>query len=189
VAVEPNGKVAGYLWRSDEEDELTEVVADTPEATMTLMAVAAHTARQTDAVHVSWLVPPDDAIAAFASLFIPVTLSAAYHPSGGWMARLINATALVNALLPEVVAQAQFTDTTFDPDQLVFDVQPAFVAIALKHDRKSACKLAHRDFIQVMFGSLRPAALALRARLSPMQVQLLEMLFPPRMAAIAGWDW
>jgi predicted acetyltransferase len=189
VVVEPTGKVAGYLWRSDEADELTEVVADTPEATMTLMNVAAYTARQTEAVQVNWLVPPDDAIAAFANQFIPITLSASYHPGGGWMARLINATVLVNTLLPEICAQAQFTDASFDPDRLVFDVQPAYVAIAVKHDRASACKLAHRDFIQVMFGSLRPATLALRTHLSMAQVQLLEMLFPPRMAAIAGWDW
>jgi hypothetical protein len=43
--------------------------------------------------------------------------------------------------------------------------------------------------MQVLFGSLRPAVLALRAQLSLPQVQLLETLFPARMAALAVWDW
>ena len=134
-----------------------------------------------------WLMPPDDAVVTFARTWLPVTLSAAYVPDGDWMARLIDTRGVVQTLLPEMMAQASMADPHFDADALHFDFQSDRVKIGLRGHETTVCRLNHRDFIQIMFGSLRPAAL--RNRLHADGVQLLEMLFPPRMAALGCWDW
>jgi predicted acetyltransferase len=186
VAIE-GGSPVGYLWHNDHMN-VSEVVADTPAATLALMIYAA---QQADNPHhaVRWSIPPDDAIAAFAGMFATVILSATYRPHSGWMARLIQPAELVATLLPEIIAQAKSVDPTLENHRLLLEVQPDEVVIGMKPLPETTVRFSHRDFMQVLFGSLRPAVLALRAQLSLPQVQLLETLFPARMAALAVWDW
>lgn len=180
-----SGEVQGYFWG---QGRRAEVIADTPEALMTLFSEAGQHCLERGESWVEWLIPPDDLIAAYARRLLPVTLSAEYFPNGGWMARLIDTGDLIAALLPELTTQARLTNPQFNIQSLEFDCEPDTVRIGLKNERQSACKLNHRDFIQVMFGSLRPAALAGSLHLTAQAVSLLESLFPPRIASIAPWD-
>jgi hypothetical protein len=105
------------------------------------------------------------------------------------MARLVNAVAMVQTVLPEITRMAQFTNPAFKVSQVMFDVQPDVVKVGLRTRPELQMAIAHQDFLRVMFGSLRPSMLAVRMALRPEQVHLLEMLFPPRMGAFAPGDW
>jgi predicted N-acetyltransferase YhbS len=185
------GRVCGYAAGHSLTDERIEVLTDTPEAALTLLRAGgeAHLASGKSVLH--WLVPPDDALVSFARQFVPVKVSARYLPRGGWMARLIDARGLIQALLPEISAQASAAAPAVQPDSLVMDAGGLGVRIGLRGDEATFCQLTYHDFIQVLFGSLRPAALAVRpySQLQPGSVRLLEQLFPPRMAVLGWWDW
>jgi len=187
VADDQRGNLGGYLLRKL--DDNIEVVAHNPEAVTSLMAWSAEQSSQDGLAQVSWFVPPDDVIVTYARQFLSINVSVLYQPTAGWMARLIDSTGLVQTLLPELVQHASTVQPAFDPSELIFDLQPDRVHIALRGQPDSACDLAHSDFIQVMFGSLRPSALATRSQIHPTGLALLELLFPPRMAALAPWDW
>lgn len=188
LVVEEAGRVRGYWWRSWRHNQ-TEVVADTLAATRSLIAFAGRVqAREANRI-VRWLVPPDDALVAHAQVLLPVQVSAMYRPDGGWMGRLIDMAALVRTLLPELRAQARVTHPDYASDNLVINVQPDVVEVGWRHRPEQIARLYHRDFLQIVFGSLRPSALTVRGVLSPAHSALLERLFPPRMAALAPWDW
>lgn len=185
VVINAQDDIVGYVWPAETDDGPPEVVVDTYEAALTVLSSAYSAARHA----VTWSIPPDDALIAYAELVTPVTVSASYEPRSGWMARLVNAAALVQTALPEIVRMAQLTNPTFDPTQLLLDAQSDVVQIGLKSRPQLHMSLAHQDFLRVMFGSLRPSMLAVRLALTPEQVHLLEMLFPPRMGAFAPGDW
>jgi predicted N-acetyltransferase YhbS len=191
VVEDAEGQIGGYIAGPDPTDSEIEVVADTPDAAMTMLAECGRLCLDAGLDAVRWFMPPDDAVVAFARPLLPVTVSARYLPDGDWMARLIDTHGLLETLLPELIAQANLADPHFDPDTLHFGFMPDQVRLGLRGRDTATCHLDHRDFIQIMFGSLRPSALALRphTRLHPDGVRLLEMLFPPRMAALGCWDW
>lgn len=190
VVVSKSGAVCGYVVGDLAQDRV-EVVADTPEAALTLLAAGGAAFQAAGIPRLKWLVPPDDALVSFARQYLTVTVSAIYRPSGAWMGRLIDARGAIDRLLPEISAQASATDPTFDADALVVDPGGQGVRIGLRSIPASFCQLNYRDFIQILFGSLRPAALAVRpySQLQPEGLRLLEMLFPPRMALFGWWDW
>lgn len=189
VAESAPGRVEGYLAGDDMLSAQVEVAADTRAAALALMAEAGRQHQRAASEMVSWLVPPDDALAAFARQAVDVTLSARYSRSGGWVGRLIDAPGLVEALLPEVVAQAEMALPGFDAAALYMTCHPSNVHIRLRGPDGAACELSHADFIQVMFGSLSPAALGVGGALDAAGVHLLSALFPPRIAALGCWDW
>jgi predicted N-acetyltransferase YhbS len=191
VVVGKTGEVCGYIVGLGWEQERVEVVADTPEAALTLLAAGGRACQEAGVPKLRWLVPPDDALVSFARQFLTVTVSAIYRPSGSWMGRLIDARGAIDRLLPEISAQATATDPAFDAEMLVVEPGGQGVRIGLRTIPASVCQLNYRDFIQILFGSLRPAALAVRpySQLQPEGLRLLETLFPPRMALFGWWDW
>jgi predicted N-acetyltransferase YhbS len=192
VVIDPKRNIiCGYIVGHSLADERVEVVADTPEAARTLLAAGGAACQSAGIPALRWLVPPDAALVSFARQFLTVTVSANYRPTGGWMARLIDARGMVDQLLPEITAQACATDPAFDADALMVDPGGQGVRIGLRTNPASLCQLNYYDFIQVVFGSLRPAALAVRpySQIQPDGLRLLETLFPPRMAVLGWWDW
>lgn len=190
VMVNKQGKIEGYLWHlPDNFSERNEIVAATPAAIATALAYSGRRWQSGGYDMLRWSVPPDDVIVPFAQQMIPITLSAGYFPSGGWMARVIDSSAMLHELLPEIIAGATITRNDFDAKQLILRIEPDGVDIGLRDSIETHCHLSLRDFIQILFGSLRPETLAIRQPLSRESVILLETLFPPRVAAIAGWDW
>jgi hypothetical protein len=190
LAVDNAGTIQGYLWQP--QDDFTgrlEVVADSPEATMSFLAYSGRRSQAAGYESFVWPLPPDDVIIPYAQQLLPITLSASYFPSEGWMARLIDSARMVEELLPEIIAQTKMQLHGFDESQLLLRVQPDGVDIALRKEKASQCRLSLRDFIQILFGSLRPETLAIRQPLSREAVLMLQSLFPPRIAALAAWDW
>ncbi|HEX2623192.1 MAG TPA: GNAT family N-acetyltransferase [Phototrophicaceae bacterium] len=181
----PQGYIAGRDLLLPE----VEVIADTPEAALTLFSTCGQWAQTAGLTQVRWLLPPDDALVAFAQQTVSINLSAHYEPDGGWMARLVDSQGLIDALLPELLEQGRVTLPDLTPDKLILICRAEGVEIGLRHDRSTFSYLSQRDFIQVLFGSLSPATLGLRSHLSLPAIRLLQALFPPRMAALGGWDW
>jgi hypothetical protein len=188
-----NGRagVCGYIAGYDLTDERIETLADTPEAALTILKAGGMARQQIGSKTLRWIVPPDDALVSFARQHLTVNVSARYLPRGGWMARLIDARGLIDTLLPEIVAQVASSDPNFDADALIVDPGGGGVQIALRKQPETLCNLNYYDFIQVVFGSLHPAALAIRpySQIQPEGRHLLELLFPPRMAVLGCWDW
>lgn len=185
------GEIVGYIAGYDLVQPRVDVVADTPDAAMTLLAAIGRRCQEAGLATIRWAIPPDDALVNFARQAMTVRLSAEYQPDDGWMARLIDTQGFVDTLLPEIVAQAQTVLPELDANALTFNCQPDVVEIGLRGQKTARCRLNHPDFIQIVFGSLYPSALAARpsSGLHPDAVRLLEALFPPRVAALAGWDW
>ena len=182
-------KVEGYLWHDDSLSNHVEIIADTPEATKALLAYDAKRWRQTNAPMLTWSLPPDDVIIPYLQHELPVKLTAEFLPNAGWMARLVDPSALVKTLLPEIIKQARLVAGEFDRHDLIFTMQSGSVQLGLNNVPETQCELSLRDFIQILFGSLRPYTLALRQNLSGESTQLLELLFPPRVASIGALDW
>lgn len=190
VVHEPDGAVVGYMHlRALDDRGRVEAVAGTQQAVQTLLAYGGMRWRDAGYETMSWALPPDDFMIPHAQQMLPVTLSARYAPNGGWMARMLDAGDLLRTLLPEITAQAHSTNPAFSPDSLRLRVESDGVDLGLRGQPATHCRLSLRDFIQVLFGSLTPVMLGLRQGLSPAQVSLLEALFPPRVAALAVWDW
>lgn len=189
VVQDADGRIVGYTAEREPCSERTEVVADTPGAALALLADAGARWSAQGHAHVRWLLPPDDALIASARQHVNVTVSAHYRAAGGWMARLIDTGRLVDALLGELRAQATATRPDFPARALALDVGADVVQIGLRGEPGTFSALDHQAFIELLFGTLRPAALALRGDVSPAGAALLEMLFPPRVAALAPWDW
>lgn len=189
VATDAENNVHGYISGNDLLSERIEVVADTPPAAVTLLSEVGRLHQSAGYDMVSWHIPPDDTIVAYARQILDIRLSVAYTMKGGWTARPIDTSALIETLLPEITAQAYAAYPSFDPAKLVIDCQPDVVKIGLSGKDKTFSELTYRDFMQVMFGSLDPHALTIRVRLTDEAVRLLRALFPSRMAVLGCWDW
>lgn len=181
----PQGYIAGQNFIQPE----VEVVADTPDAALTLLSICGQWAVDAGQPEVRWLMPPDDALVAFAQQIVTVNLSARYEPDGGWMARLIDVQGLIEALLPEVIQQARLTMPDLEAEKLILVPRADGIQIGLRQQPDTLSRLSPADFIRVVFGSLSPAALGHRSQLSAASVHLLQTLFPPRVAMLGGWDW
>ena len=185
-----SGKIQGYIWHLAEDfSAKNEIIATTQPAIATALAYSGRRWQSVGEETVIWSVPPDDVIVPYAQQMIPLSLNASFSPSAGWLARVIDAHALIDVLLPEIIGQINSSPLPFDVHDLILRIAPDGVEIGLQSIPKSICQLSLRDFIQILFGALRPEALAVRHPLSPESIQLLQTIFPARVAAIAGWDW
>lgn len=189
VVEDSAGQVCGYITGHDLGGDKVEALADNRDATVALLAHCGRIYQRAGEAQIRWLMPPDDPFINYARQVISVRLSAEYPLTGGWMARLIDTGGLIDALLPEIMAQARVVMPGLKARDLVFNCHPDVVEIGLRGQRASMSLLNHQEFIQVMFGSLRPADFGARHQLHPDAVRLLEALFPPRIAALAPWDW
>lgn len=179
-------RLTGYLWCDPLYPERVEALADTPLAARALLRFAAEEAPDT---FVEWALPPDDALVIEARALLPVRLSAQYYPASGWMARMIDAERLTFSLLMEGIASG-IPGTRAANDLFSVQVHPDRVEIALRLEGSAeACSFSYREFIQVVFGMLRPEMMPQAATLSRGARHLLGLLFPARLAAFAAWDW
>jgi GNAT superfamily N-acetyltransferase len=178
--VERDGQMVGYIAGDDLTGQRAEVVVATPDAARTLLAETAllRQAAGHDTLH--WQVSPDDPLLHYARHWLWCKLLTSYSPRRDWMGRIVNSAGLRDAILPEMLAHSRL-----DQRGLIFDVQPDQVYIGLRGQDTTNVQLDHNQFLPVMLGTLPPSTLDLQ----PDAIQLLEKLFPPRMALLAGWDW
>lgn len=186
VAKDDSGAVQGYIWRDQNQSSRVEVIADTADAAQSLLAFDGQ--RQASAGHgtLTWSVTPDDVVVLYSRLIVPVRLSAHYYPDGGWMARIIDTQSFIATILPELNAQLSGDNNTHD---IVLSLEPESVEISLRSNPDVRVQTSLQDFMQLTFGSQRPAELAIRQPMSGEAELMLERIFPPRMAALAPWDW
>jgi len=190
-----NDRPVGYTYFNPDTFR-TEAVALNQTALIALMQHASKNYPHPEGL-LEWNVPPDSAIITLAQPLLPITVSATYRPSGGWMARMIDTSGLIQTLLPEVIAQANMMRAVpLVPRDLIIDVQPDIVEIGIRDLKRSSpesnimppMQVSHQAFIQLVLGALRPDLLALRQHLLPEHVQFLQRLFPQRMMAIGAMD-
>lgn len=190
VIIDKKHRIKGYIWHlADDFSGRNEVIATTPDAIATALAYSGRRWQAGGYPHLNWSVPPDDVIIPYAQQMLPITLTASFNPTGGWMARVIDLGALLSELLPEIVAQAHATYPQFEADALSISSIPDGIDIRMQNNPIAHARLSLRDFMQLVFGSLRPESLAVRQQYSSETLHLLRMLFPPRIASIAPWDW
>ena len=185
VAVNDEEEVEGYVVAADIFDEYAEVVAATFEAAAAIIRYVAQRFVTAGRETIRWQTSPDDALVYFARQATDTTVSAEYSLAGGWVGRVINARSFVGAVLEELRAQAAIAGLDFAPESLRMACHPDHIALAVDGRPDYACRLSHRDFIQILFGALTPAHRALIG-LNSQSVFLLSALFPPRGAYLPG---
>lgn len=179
----------GYIAGRGMTDWLVEVVAGTSDAALSLLSYSGRWHLQSDQPQTRWHLPPDDPLVAFAQQLVAVRLSADYLPDGGWMARVVNMPGLLHALSDEITQQARQTLPRLRPGDLILESHAQGVAVGHRAYPATVSHIRQRDFIQVLFGSISPTGLGLRANLTEEMVQVLSACFPPRVAALGAWDW
>ena len=178
--VERDGQIVGYIAGHDPSGQHTEVVVATADAARTLLAETARLRQQAGHDTLRWQVTPDDPLLHYARRWLWCKLLISYSPRRDWMGRIVNYAGLRDALLPEMLAHARL-----DERGLIFDIQPDQVYIGLRGQDTTNAQLDHHQFLPAMLGTLPPATLDLHAD----AIQLLEKLFPSRVALLAPWDW
>lgn len=188
VAVTYGNNVQGYLWRANIGNQL-ELICDSLPATMTLLSFLGKRMQRIGEPLIQLVIPSDDTVVSFVRQMMDFDVRVMHHYQSGWMARVIDSRALLKALLPEIASHTHRLVADFDPNDLYLDTVTDAVTIGLHSQPQYELNLSHRDFIQVMFGSLSPVTLALRDGLPLEKVYLLQVLFSPRVAAIAPLNW
>lgn len=185
VVADGEQELQGYVAGHSLADDTLELVVNTMQAALMLVKICGQMALEAGQTHFRWLMPPDDALIAFAQETLPIALSAEYEPDGGWMGRVVDAKGLLDALSEELIAQAQ---TVLGDARIILKSSAEGFEVGIR-GQSVRVVLSQRDFIQLLFGSLGASALGLRDGLSYEAVQLLAALFPPRIAALGAWDW
>jgi predicted acetyltransferase len=178
-------RVTGYVWQHHLSGRY-EIVTDSEQASQALLAYCTQICQEDELV---WHVPPDASLVASLQMWVPLELRAQYQPSSGWMGRLNDTSALLNAILPELRAQAKSSSQAPLPmDMLMLSAEPDSVVIAWRNHAYETIRISHRDFLPLLFGTLRPMSLVMRHKITPAQADLLGQLFPQRIASIGAWD-
>lgn len=189
VAVDDNDRPQGYIAIADPDAGLVEVIAGSSDAAMTILAFAGRWYQESGLESIQWATLPDDPFTAFARDWLDLTISVTFKPQGAWMARLVDVRGFINMILPELTAQAEMALPDFRSGALKLRPHADHIEITVYVAPAINLKLSHRDFVQLMFGSISAENLAMRVGFAANEVHLLERLFPPRLAALAPWDW
>jgi hypothetical protein len=171
------GQIVGYHAGTE---WTAEWVADTADASLTLLAHAGKTCLERGEEIVEWYLPANDRIVYDVSRYVNCKARIEYEPGCQWMGRIVDAEGFRNTLLPEITRQAGLDERGF-----IFSIQPDVVYIGLRGQDETNVQLTHADFLPMLFGVLPPAALNLPDEATP----LLEALFPPRTALVAPWSY
>jgi hypothetical protein len=167
------GYKAGTSWT-------LELVADTADAALTLLASVGKTYLENGETTVEVPVPATDRMVYDLSRHVNCKARIEYEPGSQWMGRIVDAEGFRDALLPEITRQAGLDERGF-----IFTIQPDSVYIGLRGQDETNVQLKHADFLPMLFGVLPPATL----NLPDEATRLLEALFPPRTAQVAPWSY
>lgn len=204
VAVSPQGAVEGYAWRArwcwsvheilerEFPDALTfgEVIALTPGAADTLLALCRRRAAEEGKDEALLPVPPDSVV-AIASRYTDARQVQLYSANGGSMVRVLSVERLLRALEPELGRQIRQCEQKVTPCQITFRTELGEGTLAIDEDGvrsvRQQAETRHSYIVRVPQGTLARLALGfapaedLCARLpEPLAeevVSLLKLLF------------
>ena len=180
VVEDRDQNIVGYAGGNDETAADFEIVVETPAAAQTLLAKIGQMCLNAGHNRVELSLPPDDMLLHYAPRWLHCERRSEYEPKAGWMGKVINYAGFRDRILKEMLAVS-----IMDERGLIFDIQPDTVYLGLRGQDTTNIQLDHGQFLRVLFGTTPPAALGLH----PDAAQLLNALFPPRVACLARWDW
>lgn len=204
LAVDPAGHVRGYLlmpWHAQRQYAM-EAAADTWPAAAALLrrhALLLEEGAAASPEEIIWPMPPGSLTFFLLAEHLYLTSRTAHHLHEGWQARPAHLPALMAALVPELRARWRRAGGGWG-GALVLEVGDERFTLALAPDELRlaegspagalAAALSPQALVQLVFG-FRPVWWLARQEgqhIPAEAVALLEALFPPRAAWVAGSD-
>ncbi|HWZ19963.1 MAG TPA: GNAT family N-acetyltransferase [Ktedonobacteraceae bacterium] len=204
LAFNKDGKLEGYLLLSSRRGqfEAFEVAANTWPAVLALLHYqntlnAGELASQTE---VSWPLPLTDITSNLLADHLPLRSEINIIPDGGWMARMVSFSAVVQTLLPLweerwLKHQSEWTGVlalVVDEERCTLELTSSTIN---RFDRligeEQEVRFSQQVFTQLVFG-FRPvtwAAIQAGQRVPDELVPILDVLFPHKQSWIAGSDY
>jgi predicted N-acetyltransferase YhbS len=204
LAINGEGKLEGYLLLSKRRREhfAYEVAADTWPAILALLQYQnnLYEGELLSQAVLCWPLPLTDTTYYLLGDHLPMRSEIESYPDGGWMARMVSFSALVQSLLPlwqdrwHKHHNAWTGDFVLavDEQRCVIEITPSSVRLVdnLSIEKQEA-RFSQQVFTQLVFG-FRPvswATLQTSQRVPGELIPVLDVLFPCKQSWIAGSDY
>ena len=204
LAFNQEGKPEGYVLLSRKREELSayEVAANTWPAILALLHSqnTVHEGELASQTEVYWPLPLTDATYYHLADHLPMCSEIETYPDGGWMARMVSFSALVQSVLPlwQNRWQKHHIEWTgvlvlvVDKERCTLELSPSRLRLVdrLSSERQEV-RCSQSVFTQLVFG-FRPvswAAIQAGQYVPGELVPILDVLFPHKQSWIAGSDY
>jgi predicted N-acetyltransferase YhbS len=204
LAFNVEGKLEGYLLLSKRRGEhyAYEVAANTWPAELALLQYQnnLYEGELESQAELYWPLPLTDSTYYLLSDHLPMRSEIDTYPDGGWMARMVSFSALVQSLLPlwQDRWQKHHLEWTgvlvlaVDEGRCVLELSPSIVRLVdrLSSEEKGV-RFGQQVFTQLVFG-FRPvtwAAIQVGQHVPGELIPILDVLFPHKQSWIAGSDY
>jgi predicted N-acetyltransferase YhbS len=204
LAFNEDGKPEGYVLLSKRRGEhyAYEVAANTWPAVLALLHYQNHLYEgdpQSQA-EVFWPLPLTDATYYFLTDHLPLRSEIETYPDGGWMARMVSFSALVQSLLPlwqdrwqkHHVEWTGVVVLTVDEERCTLELAQSLVRLVDRFARKEQeVRFSQQVFTQLVLG-FRPVSWAAKQTGQHVPgefIPILDVLFPHKQSWIAGSDY
>jgi predicted N-acetyltransferase YhbS len=204
LAFNEEGKPEGYVLLSKRKGEYYayEVAANTWPAVLALLHYQ-HTLYEGELqsqAEVFWPLPLTDATYYFLTDHLPMRSELETYPNGGWMARMVSFSALVQSLLPlwqdrwhkQHVEWTGVVVLAVDEERCILELSPPLVRLIDRlASKEQEVKFSQQVFTQLVFG-FRPVSWAARQtgqHVPDELIPILDVLFPHKQSWIAGSDY
>ncbi len=204
VAFNQEGKSEGYVLLSTSRGQYNayEVAANTWPAIQALLHYqnTLLAGKRGSQAEIYWPLPLTDATYYLLADHLPMRSELDTYPDGGWMARMVSFSTLVQSLLPlwQDRWQKQHIEWTgvlalvVDEERCTIELSPSCVRLADHFaDEEQEVRFSQQIFTQLVFG-FRPvtwAAIQAGQHVPYELVPILDVLFPNKQSWIAGSDY
>jgi len=199
-----NAKPEGYalLSKRSEQYEMYEIAANTWPAILALLRYqnALHVGELASQSEVFWPLPLTDVTYYLLADHLPIRSQIDTYPDGGWMARMVSFSALLQSLLP--LWQDRWHNNHIEwtgelalvvgEDRCVLELSPSSIRLVdhLSSEGQEV-RFSQHVFTQLVFG-FRPviwASVQVGQHVPDELVTILDVLFPHKQSWIAGSDY
>ena len=204
LAFNEEGKPEGYVLLSKRRGEhyAYEVAANTWPAVLALLHYqnTLYEGELQSQAEVYWPLPLTDATYYFLTDHLPVRSELETFPDGGWMARMVSFSGLVQSLLPlwqdhwhkQHVEWTGVVVLAVDDERCTLELTPSLVRLVDRPARKvQEVNFSQQVFTQLVFG-FRPVTWAAKQtgqHVPGELIPILDVLFPHKQSWIAGSDY
>jgi predicted N-acetyltransferase YhbS len=204
LAFSEEGKPAGYalLLKREGQHEAYEVAANTWPAVLALLhyQYALYAEERASPTSVYWPLPLNDTTYYLLSDHLPIHSEIETYPDGGWMARIVSFSTLVQSLLSLWQDRwkkhhSEWTGVIVlivDEEKCAFQLSPLEMLLVDGLSNKGQeVRFSQQVFTQLVFG-FRPvnwAAVQVGQHVPDELIPILDVLFPHKQSWIAGSDY